>query len=113
MSYYRIQDADRDATELLDPAHQWSCNWGGFGDPRRGVSVCWSTDVLAAYFQARQRDGIGYDEDFLATLVLVELDGEPSDEEDEDATEGAELIIPTEILSVGPLPADMVDTILG
>jgi hypothetical protein len=111
MSFYRLQDADRDAAELLDPAHQWSEPWGG-GDPRRGVSVCWSTDRLTDYFQHHARGGIGYDEDFLSTLVLVELDGAPSDEEDEDAHRGAELIIPTRIVSVVPLPADMIAEIL-
>lgn len=39
MSYYRLQDADRDPAELLDPALQWSEPWSGGGDPRRGVSV--------------------------------------------------------------------------
>lgn len=110
-SYYRIQDADRDPAELLDPAHQWSENWGGGSDPKQGISVCANEDVLAEYFAAR-RD-CGYDADFLSTLVLVELDGDETGEDDEDASEGALLVFPTRIISVRPLPADMVETICG
>lgn len=113
MSFYRLQDADRDATELLDPAHHWSCNWGGGGDPRHGVSVCWNEQLVIDYFARRAADGIGYDADFLAAMVIVELDGDPSDEEDEDAAEGAELIIPTRIISVRPLTADEIAEILA
>lgn len=109
MSFYRLQDADRDTAELLDPARQWSENWSNGGDPRRGISVCGSEDDLAGYFAAR-RD-CGFDEEFLSTLALVELDGPLSDEEDDDAAEGALLILPTRIVSVRPIPADMVATI--
>lgn len=111
MSFYRLQDADRDVAELLDPAHQWSEQWGGNSDPRRGISVCVNEYALADYFVAR-RD-CGYDEGFLSTLVLVELDGELSDEEDHDAAEGAYLIIPTRVVSVTPVPADMIAAICG
>lgn len=111
MSFYRLQDADRDATELLDPAQQWSEQWGGFGDPKRGVSVCGNEDQLADYFAARVE--CGYDADFLATLVIVELDGDLSDEADDDHAEGALLIFPTRIVSVRPVPADMIAAICG
>ena len=113
MSYYRLQDADRDVAELLDPDHQWSCTWGGLGEPRRGVSVCATVQLVIDYFARLAAHGIGYDADFLAGLVLVELDGEPSDEEDHDADQGAELIIPTEIVSVRPLTADEIAEILA
>jgi len=113
MSFYRLQDSDRDAAELLDPAHQWSENWGGGGDPRRGVSVCWGVSTLIAYFAQLAAAGIGYDTDFLATLVVVEVDGDPSDEEDEDAAEGAELIIPARIASVRPLTDGEIAEILA
>lgn len=113
MSYYRIQDADRDATELLDPAHHWSEQWSGAGDPRRGVSVCGTEHQLIAYFARRAADGIGYDADFLAEMVIVTLDGEPADETDDDAAEGAELIIPAAIVDVRPLTADEIAEILA
>lgn len=111
MSFYRLQDADRDATELLDPAHQWSEQWGGNSDPRRGISVCGTEGALADYFAAR-RD-CGYDAEFLSTLALVELDGDLADDEDHDAAEGALLIIPTRIVATGPVPAELVDAICG
>lgn len=113
MSFYRLQDADRDVAELLDPDNHWSCNWSGASDPRHGVSVCWSEGTLISYFARRAADGIGYDADFLATLVMVELDGDPSDDEDDDAAEGAELVFPTRIVSVRPLTADEIDEILA
>ena|SRR5690242_1271321 len=109
--WYRLQDADRDAAELLDPASQWSENWSNGGDPKRGVSVCFTTDRLADYFAAR-RD-CGFDADFLSTLVLVELEGDESDEQDDDHAEGACLVFPTRIVAVRPVPADMVATICG
>lgn len=112
MSFYRLQDADRDATELLDPAKQWSENWSGGGDPRHGISVCGTEDALADYF-AKHWAGQDIDEDFLATIVLVEVAGPLSDEEDEDAADGAYLILPTSIASVRPVPADMIATICG
>lgn len=110
MSFYRLQDADRDAAELLDPAQQWSQNWGGGGDPRRGISVCGTQDALADYFAAHWA-GMDIDADFVASLVLVELDGPLSDEDDEDAAEGALLILATRIVRVGPVPAGMAATI--
>lgn len=109
VTWYRLQDADRDPRELLDPAHQWSCDWGGSGDPRRGVSVCGTEDMLARYFAAHA--DAGFDPEFLATLVLVEVEGDLSDEDDQDADQGAYVVIPTRVVSVGPVPADMVTTI--
>lgn len=111
MSFYRLQDADRDTAELLDPTHQWSEQWGGNGDPKQGVSVCGTEWALTDYFAARV--DCGYDADFLATLVVVELDGDLSDEADDDAVEGALLVFPTRIVSVRPLDADMAAAICG
>lgn len=101
--WYRLQDADRDATTLLDPTHHWSSNWGGTGDPRHGVSVCGTEQHVIDYFAHHAAQGIGYDTDFLAEMVIVELAGDLSDEQDEDAHRGAHLIIPTEVVSVRPL----------
>ncbi len=112
MSFYRLQDADTDTADLLDPAKQWSSNWGGGGDPRRGVSVCGTERALELYFAARSAD-VGYDAEFLSTLVIVEVDGELSDEDDEDAAEGALLVLPTRIVSVRPLDDDMIAAICG
>ena len=113
MSFYRIQDADRDAADLLDVDNHWSHNWSGTGDPRHGVSVCGAESLLIGYFARRAADGIGYDADFLADMVIVELDGSLSDEQDDDAVEGAELIIPTRVISVRPLTADEIAEILA
>lgn len=110
-TYYRLQDADRDPAELLDPAHQWSCSWSGVEDPRQGVSVCATTYSLTSYFATRALD-CGYDVGFLSTLVMVEVEGELAEEEDLDAAEGALLVLPTRVVSAEPLTGDMITDIL-
>lgn len=110
--YYRLQDADRDTSDLLDPEQQWSSEWSGSGDPRRGVSVCATEHALAQYFAARAAD-CGFDAEFLSGLVLVELTGALSEEDDVDAAEGALLILPTQVVSVHPVPEDMIAAICG
>jgi hypothetical protein len=75
------------------------------------VSVCGSEQAVVDYFAAHA--DCGYDADFLATLVMVEVTGSLSDEEDEDAAEGALLIIPTKVLSVRPLADDEIAAICG
>lgn len=111
-SYYRLQDADRDPAELLDADHQWSSDWSGINDPRQGVSTCATVHSLIGYFAARA-ESCDYDADFLSTLVMVEVEGDLADEEDQDAAEGAVLVIPTRIVSAGPLAADMIAAICG
>ncbi len=113
MSFYRIQDADTDTALLLDPATQWSENWGGGGDPKHGVSVCGTENGVLDYFATRAAQGIGYDADFLACMVMVEVDGPYGEDEDDDAAEGALLILPERVLSVRPLDADDIATILA
>lgn len=111
-TYYRLQDADPDPAELLDPDHQWSSDWSDITDPRRGVSVCATPYALGLYFSARAAS-CDYDADFLATLVMVEVEATLSDEDDLDAAEGALLVIPTSIVSATPLDDDMIAAICG
>jgi hypothetical protein len=98
MSFYRIQNADRDATDLLDPENWVSYHWNERDeDARPGVSVCASIDDLAAYL-AGAGIPIG-----LGDWVIVELDGDRrQDVTAYDAQFGELLINPTEILSVRP-----------
>lgn len=125
--YYRIQDSSRDAQALLDPANWVSRVWydatvtcpscqgitpeswtdeceacGGHGVrnlsemPRRGVSACESIEDLARYFD-RHAGQLGEDS------VVVELEGELSDDDDFDADEHlAVLILPAAVVSVTP-----------
>ena len=95
--YYRIQQANHPLEWLLDPAHQFSPSWNPGDDVRNGVSVCRSIEALAEYFA---QVGIPFDE----TCMLVEVDGERSEDRDEDAELGALLVYPTEIISATPLP---------
>jgi len=111
-SYYRLQDADRDPAELLDPDYQWSSDWSGINDPRQGVSTCGTVHSLISYFAARA-ESCDYDADFLSTLVMVEVEGTLAGEEDQDAAEGAVLVIPTRIVSAIPLDDDTIAAICG
>jgi len=128
-SYYRIQQADRNPADLLDPAQQVSHNWNpgsdlrncpacngrGFdidgdcptcdGDGqveniRRGVSACETIDDLYAYIRLSGADP--YD------AVIVEVSGPLSGDQAEDADAGEVLVCPTEILSVTPVTDDII-----
>lgn len=105
MTYYRIQTADRDTALLLDESTWQSRNWNDeWAEPRYGVSVCDSIDGLVEYFR---RAG-GYVDD---SMVVVELVGCRSDDEDEDHAAGAILVCPTRIVSVTPVTDDIIDRI--
>lgn len=98
-TYFRIQMAERDVAELLDPANQISYHWAGgeFDDDaraRRGVSVCDSLESLASYLAVC---GIPFG---LGDWVVVELEGYRSDDDPYDAEHGEYLIHPTAIVSV-------------
>lgn len=119
MTWYRIQDADRDPRALLDPANWISSTWnpeqkncqcqgwdeceqcGGNGyyteAPRRGVSVCRSLGELREYAEAAAMD--------LRDTVIIELDGEVSEHEDHDSGHGygVDLIYPSAVVSVTPV----------
>lgn len=122
-TYYRIQPASRRVEDLLRPGHiscamvgrlERRCDeCNGYGtdmddntctacrgkghveDVRAGVSVCADIETLAAYFTSRSLN--------VAGDVLVELEGEESEDEDHDAADGALLIHPTRIVSVTPV----------
>ncbi len=100
---YRIQSADRDVAELLNPQMQYSISYSDDSE-RHGVSVCDSIEDLAGYIA---QTGIPFDTDY----VVVEVAGESSDEVDEDAHLGARLVLPTEIISVEPITDRLLDMI--
>ena len=92
MAYYRIQAYEAEA--LLD-GPQLSYSWNDMGDDERaraGKSVCGSREELAEYLA---QVGIPFEDHW----ILVELEGTPSEDEDEDAHLGATLIHPTKIIS--------------
>lgn len=103
MSFYRIQSADRDVQDLLDPEMQTSISYTDDSE-RQGVSVCGSLEELAGYLA---QVGIPFDD----TFVVVELDGTWSDDEDEDAELGALLVHPAQIISVTPITEKLLDMI--
>jgi hypothetical protein len=127
----RIDRADRDMNELLDPANWVSCNWGGdtmrdcngcedcqedeayrgethwrcYGereleDTRYGISVMANEDALIEYLAT-----VGPDMD---NCVLVEVEGDYSDEDGHDAHLGELLILPTKVVSIRPVDDDFV-----
>lgn len=97
-TYYRIQTADRDVKDLLDPENQTSGHWSNIESmDRPGVSVCAAREDLAAYLAGA---GIPFG---AGEWVLVELRGDRSGVADYDAQFGVLLVHPTEIVNVGPL----------
>lgn len=104
MSYYRIQIAERDTADLLNPEFQTSLSYCDDEDVRNGISVCDSLEDLVGYLA---QVGIPFD----ASYVVVELDGYQADDEDADANLGARLVIPTEIVSVTSITDQLLDLI--
>lgn len=103
MTYYRVQLASRDVTELLDPGHQFSHAYDGNGRlTQPGVSACTSLDDLAEYLISGQasaftvRDG-GW---VIVAMEAKEIpDSRPVDV-------GEVLVRPTRIVSVTPADDD-------
>lgn len=107
-TYFRVQTADRDPADLIDPDHgQVSFSWyGPESYDRPGVSVCESLDALA-YYLANSGIPIGAGE-----WVVVELDGDKIEgAKPMDAEYGEILVYPTGIVSVRPLDDEIFDMI--
>ncbi len=103
MTFFRIQTADRDVNELLDPGYQFSHAYNGAQrNTRPGVSVCASLEDLAEYLvsglagalQVRNGD-----------WVIVEVEGSESGASPVDP-EYELLVRPTRIVSVTPAGDD-------
>jgi hypothetical protein len=105
--YYRIQTADRDVNDLLDPTEQVSRAWHRDDLDREGVSVCESRQELAAYL-ATVGSGIPYGQ---GEWVVVELTGTLSDATPLDAEAGELLVHPTQIISVTPMDDEFFEMI--
>lgn len=104
--YYRIQSQDR--PNILDPQNQISYSWNDQGDDERariGVSVCDSREELAEYIA---QSGIPFEDSW----EILEVEGQPSEDEDEDAHLGARLIIPERIVSRESLADGFAEEIL-
>lgn len=95
MSWYRVQSADRDVLELLDPEYQWSHTWG-YGRSARGVSVCESVEDLLLYLATPYAAAIPVREGW----VLVELEGERVPNSRPVDPEFETLIFPTKVIGV-------------
>jgi hypothetical protein len=100
MTFFRVQTADRDVQDLIDPARgQMSYSWFGpesYDQP--GVSVCASLRGLAEYLA---HSGVPYG---VGDWVIVELEGEEIyGSTPMDAEYGEILVYPTEIISVRPM----------
>lgn len=107
-SYYRIQTADRDVNELLDPTEQQSRAWQNEDIVQDGVSVCDSLESLADYLGAGPGQGIPFG---AGEWVIVELAGTLMFTDGHDADYGELLVRPTEIVSVHPMDDEFFEMI--
>lgn len=105
---YRIQTADRDPNELLDPAEQVSRAWHREDIDQPGVSVCETLSDLAAYLAVGPGQGIPYG---AGQWVIVELHGEQLLDRSHDEEHGERLVRPTKIVSVDPMGDEFFDMI--
>lgn len=80
-----------------------ACEGGGVIDrtKRRGIAVFPTRAGLYRYLAERDAE--------VSDRVLVELEGEPSEDVDLDADAGALLVHPTRIVAVAPLDAALLD----
>ena len=99
MTFFRVQTADRDTAELLDPTGQYSHTWS-YGRTNVGISVCDSIEDLALYLASAIGNGIPVQAD---TWALVELAGDVIPGSKPVDPEFESLIIPTAIISVRPV----------
>lgn len=111
-TYFRVQDGNQDVNDLLDPAEQLSRAWhhhhlDDAHTTRKGVSVCDSRETLAQYL-ATVGQGIPFG---LPGWVLVEVEGDLSDDQPLDFEDGEYLIHPTAIVSCEIIPDEFFDMI--
>jgi hypothetical protein len=103
-TWFRLQHHSRTET-ILDPATWESTSWSDIdSDTRRGVSVCTDLDDLVDYFAECECD---YGPEYIDRLVVIELEGSLSEDDDFDADRGAYLIYPSRIVSVQPVPDEL------
>lgn len=136
-TYYRIQQANRAVTDLLDPEQQVTYNWNDAADIRHCpdcdgtgadfsdpavVTDCTRCDGTGEIENVRQGVSVVESiEDLYRYIrisgawpydaVIVELDGTVSADEGEDAEIGEVLVHPTDIISVSEVTDEMIDTI--
>jgi hypothetical protein len=130
-TYFRLHPEDENPEALLEPENQVSKPWGGadhgpcekcgssgrldgFGEcpsckgsgeitdsERRGVSVFHDPDTLYRYMLRRDSDMDG--------SLLVELEGEQSEDVDFDADEGALLVFPKRIVKAVDIDRERIE----
>ncbi|WP_341719915.1 hypothetical protein QQG74_09515 [Micromonospora sp. FIMYZ51] len=103
-TYFRVQTADRNPADLLDPGYQFSHAYNGNTTlTREGVSVCTTLEELAEYLESglagalTVRDG-GW--------VIVELEADEIPDAHPVDAEYEQLVRPTAIVSVTPVGDD-------
>lgn len=95
MIAYRMQDADRDVQDLLDPEKQLSFPMDNDDEGvRRGVSGCTSLTSLAAYLACSAIQA--------SNPVVVEIEGPESEDVPLDADYGEVLLLPTRARVIEP-----------
>jgi hypothetical protein len=104
MTYFRVQSADRNVADLLDPGYQFSHAWSGdSAHDRVGVSVCDDVEDLAMYLASHLGEGIEVHE---GSWVLVELEADVIQGSRPIDPEFEILVRPTEIVAITPVGDD-------
>lgn len=102
----RIQSADRDPVDLLDPADWRSETWiaGETDGTMLGVSACTDEAAVARYFADLDKIDEG--------CVLVVMEAIDADVPDADTDQGALLVWPQRIISTTPLGDTAIETLV-
>lgn len=109
--FYRIQRAEYDVAELLDPAFHSSHAYNGSkAATRRGVSACSSLRELAEYLGSGQAGALDPRASRGSGWVVVAFAGVLSGDSPVDI--GEVLVIPARIVSVDAVDADFI-TMIG
>lgn len=111
-TYFRIQSADRDVTDLLDPGYQFSRTWNAGGRTVEGISTCASLDDLAMYLAQGESGAIRAALDARPDQwVIVEVEADPIDGAAPVDPVFEILVRPTRIVAVTPCGDDFMAAI--
>jgi hypothetical protein len=110
MTFFRIQLADRNPSDLLDPDNHYSAAYNGNAQlTRHGVSACESLEDLAEYLISGNAGAFASVAEAPYRWSIIEMEGHESDDPRGAVDPGEVLVIPTRIVRVTEAGQDFVD----